>query len=97
MYLVGNRDILKIFNVSCTSFVPSDVLNQVPPMQYTDPKEIDDIQYVSFLLMARAGVRALELYDPKAKKHLQAHMQARMGITNFFIKGGPCKLLLLLL
>ncbi|KAF8338075.1 aflatoxin-detoxifizyme, partial [Cantharellus anzutake] len=73
MYLVGNRDILKIFD-------------------YTDPKEIDDIQYVSFLLMARAGVRALELYDPKAKKHLQAHMQARMGITNFFIKEGLAKL-----
>jgi len=39
-------------------------------------------------LMARAGLRALEFYDPKAKKHLQAHMQARMGITNFFIQEG---------
>ena len=27
--------------------------------------------------MARAGIRALEFYDPKTKKHGQAHMQAR--------------------
>lgn len=42
--------------------------------------------------MARAGVRALELYDPKAGKHLQAHMQARLGITNFFIQEGLAEL-----
>lgn len=42
--------------------------------------------------MARAGVRALELYDPKAGKHLQAHMQARLGITNYFIEEGLAKL-----
>lgn len=55
---------------------------------YETTKDIEEIQYISFLLMARAGVRALEFYDPKAKKHLQAHMQARMGITNFFVKEG---------
>lgn len=27
--------------------------------------------------MARAGIRALEFYDPVSKKHGQAHMQAR--------------------
>ena len=43
--------------------------------------------------MARAGVRALELYDPKAGKHLQAHMQARLGITNLFIQEGLAELL----
>ncbi|KAF8317582.1 aflatoxin-detoxifizyme [Clavulina sp. PMI_390] len=69
MYLVGNRDILKIFN-------------------YTSEQDIEEMQYISFLLMARAGLRALEFYDPAAKKHLQAHMQARMGINNFFIKEG---------
>lgn len=45
--------------------------------QYTDQKDIEDIQYITFLLMARAGLRALEFYDPKTKKHGQAHMQAR--------------------
>lgn len=46
-------------------------------LQYKDTKEIQDLIYITFLLMARAGLRALEFYDPKAKKHLQAHMQAR--------------------
>ena len=36
-----------------------------------------NIQYITFLLMARAGLRALEFYDPTTKKHGQAHMQAR--------------------
>ncbi|KAG8785722.1 hypothetical protein FRC15_000807 [Serendipita sp. 397] len=55
---------------------------------YVDEEEIKDIQYITFLLMCRAGLRALEFYDPKAKKHLQAHMQGRMGITNHLIKNG---------
>ena len=54
-------------------------------MQYTDPKEIDDIQYVTYLLMARAGLRALEFYDPKAKKHLQAHMQVGFCVKSAHI------------
>ena len=45
--------------------------------QYTSKQDIDDIQYLTFLHMSRAGLRALEYYDPKAKKHQQAHMQAR--------------------
>jgi dipeptidyl-peptidase-3 len=46
-------------------------------MQYKDQVDRDDIVYVSFLLMARMGVRALEYYDPATGKHGQAHMQAR--------------------
>ena len=45
--------------------------------KYTDQQDIDDIQYITFLLTARAGLRALEFYDPANKKHGQAHMQAR--------------------
>lgn len=45
--------------------------------QHTSRKDIEDIQYITFLLMARQGLRALEFYDPKRKKHGQAHMQAR--------------------
>jgi dipeptidyl-peptidase-3 len=73
LFLVGNLDILKIFN-------------------YTDKQDIEDIQYITFLLMARAGIRALEFYDPTNKKHGQAHMQARLGITQFLIKGGIARL-----
>ncbi|KAK0189645.1 aflatoxin-detoxifizyme [Armillaria mellea] len=55
---------------------------------YVDKQEIEDIQYITFLLMARAGLRALEFYDPTTKKHGQAHMQARMGITQYLIRAG---------
>ena len=50
-----------------------------------EEKEIEDIQYITFLLMARAGLRALEFYDPATRKHGQAHMQARYG----FILAAP--------
>ncbi|KAF8201843.1 aflatoxin-detoxifizyme [Pholiota molesta] len=73
LYLVSNRDILKIFN-------------------YVDEKEIEDIQYITFLLMARAGLRALEFYDPATQKHGQAHMQARLGITQHLIHSGIARL-----
>ncbi|KAJ3789360.1 aflatoxin-detoxifizyme [Lentinula aff. detonsa] len=73
LFLVGNRDILKIFN-------------------YADEQEIEDIQYITFLLMARAGIRALEFFDPATQKHGQAHMQARLGITQFLIKNGIARL-----
>ncbi|KAJ7343490.1 aflatoxin-detoxifizyme [Mycena albidolilacea] len=56
--------------------------------KYTDKKEIEDIQFISFLLMARAGVRALEYYDPTTKKHGQAHMQARLGIMQHLFRAG---------
>ncbi|ELU45528.1 dipeptidyl peptidase III [Rhizoctonia solani AG-1 IA] len=57
-----------------------------------DCQDIEVCNYAQYLLMARAGVRALELYDPKAGKHLQAHMQARLGITNYFIQEGLAEL-----
>ncbi|KAF9052626.1 aflatoxin-detoxifizyme [Panaeolus papilionaceus] len=59
---------------------------------YVDAQEIEDIQYITFLLMARAGLRALEFYDPATKKHGQAHMQARLGITQHLIKSGIARL-----
>jgi dipeptidyl-peptidase-3 len=59
---------------------------------YVDQKDIEEIQYITFLLMARAGLRALEFYDPNTKKHGQAHMQARLGITQHLIKSGIARL-----
>ena len=35
--------------------------------------------------MARAGLRALEFYDPATKKHGQAHMQARC-VPDIFVQ-----------
>ena len=54
------------------------------PTQYTNQQDREDIVYVSFLLMARAGIRALEYYDPSTGKHGQAHMQARYVDRNCF-------------
>jgi len=59
---------------------------------YVDKKDVEDIQYITFLLMARAGLRALEFYDPATQKHGQAHMQARLGITQFLIRSGIARL-----
>ncbi|KIK94398.1 hypothetical protein PAXRUDRAFT_33528 [Paxillus rubicundulus Ve08.2h10] len=61
-------------------------------MGYKDQADREDIVYVSFLLMARMGVRALEYYDPATGKHGQAHMQARLGITKFMVQEGLVKL-----
>ncbi|KXN89266.1 Dipeptidyl peptidase 3 [Leucoagaricus sp. SymC.cos] len=59
---------------------------------YTEKQDVEDIQYITFLLMARAGLRALEFYDPVNKKHGQAHMQARLGITQHLIRSGIARL-----
>ncbi|BGP24644.1 hypothetical protein JCM10295v2_003562 [Rhodotorula toruloides] len=48
----------------------------------------ENLVYYTFLVMMRAGVRALEFYDPTTKKHGQAHMQARLGIAQWLIKHG---------
>ncbi|KAL5533047.1 hypothetical protein ACEPAF_4823 [Sanghuangporus sanghuang] len=55
---------------------------------YTNKEDQENIIYITFLLMARMGLRALEFYDPKTKKHGQAHMQARMGITQHLVRSG---------
>ncbi|KAJ7219267.1 aflatoxin-detoxifizyme [Mycena pura] len=60
--------------------------------KYTEKQDIEDIQVVSFLLMARQGVRALEYYDPATKKHGQAHMQARLGIMQHLLRSGLIRL-----
>ncbi|KAI0273622.1 aflatoxin-detoxifizyme [Gloeopeniophorella convolvens] len=59
---------------------------------YTDKQDTDDIVYITFLVMARAGLRGLEFYDPVAKKHGQAHMQARLGIAQHLVNGGIARL-----
>lgn len=48
----------------------------------------DDIMYIGWLQMCHAGLRALEFYDPAAKKWGQAHMQARYGITKVLLNAG---------
>lgn len=53
-----------------------------------------DVLFSSYLSMARAGVVALEFWDPKSKKWGQIHMQARYSILKTFLDAGDsfCKL-----
>lgn len=39
-----------------------------------------DVLYVCYLQMARAGIAALQFWDPNSRKHGQAHMKARVCI-----------------
>ena len=76
MYLCCDFEILDIFGFSASS--ASD------PMQST----AGDVLYVSYLSMARAGLAALEFWDPKSRKWGQAHMQARFAILQVFLEAG---------
>lgn len=50
--------------------------------------EAGNVLYASYLTMARAGVTALEFWDPKSQKWGQAHMQARFSILRTFLDAG---------
>ncbi|KAK2748715.1 hypothetical protein FQN57_000296 [Myotisia sp. PD_48] len=50
--------------------------------------EAGDVLYSGYLQMARAGVVALEFWDPNSKKWGQAHMQARYSILRVFLEAG---------
>ncbi|GAA6010697.1 hypothetical protein JCM11491_002901 [Sporobolomyces phaffii] len=52
---------------------------------YNSQQDKDDCTYWSFVVMVRAGLRALEFYDPVKGVTEQAHMRARLGITNWLI------------
>ncbi|KAI0842081.1 putative dipeptidylpeptidase III [Hypoxylon sp. FL0890] len=56
--------------------------------------EAGDVLYASYLSMARAGLTALEMWDPKSGKWGQAHSQARFSILKCFLEAGDnfCKL-----
>ncbi|KAJ9606867.1 hypothetical protein H2200_008877 [Cladophialophora chaetospira] len=50
--------------------------------------EAGHVLYVSYLQMARAGLAAMEYWDPKSRKWGQAHMQARFSILRTFMDAG---------
>ncbi|KAH8157834.1 hypothetical protein CIB48_g10411 [Xylaria polymorpha] len=56
--------------------------------------EAGDVLYASYLGMARAGLVALEMWDPKSRKWGQPHSQARFSILQCFLQAGEdfCKL-----
>lgn len=50
--------------------------------------EAGDVLYAAYLSMARAGIAALEFWDPTSRKWGQAHMQARFSILRTFLNAG---------
>lgn len=51
-------------------------------------QDADDIMYVNWLNMARAGILGLEFYSPANETWKQAHMQARYVILQVLLKAG---------
>jgi len=51
-------------------------------------KEAENIFYINWLIMVRAGLRALEFYTPDTKKWGQAHMQGRYVILRVLLNAG---------
>ncbi|EFA80210.1 dipeptidyl-peptidase III [Heterostelium album PN500] len=47
-----------------------------------------DIFFVNWLIMARAGICALEFYSPASKSWKQAHMQGRYAILQVLLRAG---------
>lgn len=74
MVLSCNFDILRIFGFG--------------DGQVNLDNQAGDVLYVGYLQMARAGLLALEHWDPLLKKWGQAHMRARYSILRTFLAAG---------
>lgn len=53
-----------------------------------DEQEANNVVYINWLMMARAGLVALEFYRPGAKTWGQAHMMARFAILQVMLEAG---------
>ena len=51
-------------------------------------QEGEDVAYVNWLAMARAGLSALTFYDPAKKRWGQAHMQGRFALLQVMLRAG---------
>jgi dipeptidyl-peptidase-3 len=49
-------------------------------------QEAENVMYINWLLMCRAGILALEFYNPESKRWGQAHMQARYCIFRILLE-----------
>jgi len=70
----------------CVGLYLSSVPDFLRIFGYEDQKRQEDVMYVNWLSMARAGVVALECYSPENKQWRQAHMQARFGILQVLLE-----------
>uniref|UniRef100_A0AAX7SIA5 Dipeptidyl peptidase 3 n=1 Tax=Astatotilapia calliptera TaxID=8154 RepID=A0AAX7SIA5_ASTCA len=51
-------------------------------------QDADDVVYINWLSMVRAGLLGLEFYTPESKRWRQAHMQARFVILRVLLEAG---------
>lgn len=59
---------------------------------FTTKEDQENIIYAGYLQMARAGLLALEFWDPSSKKWGQPHMQARFSIMKTMVNAGLAEL-----
>lgn len=80
MYLSCDFNVLKIFGLGDGT----ENMNNVA----------GDLLYAAYLNMAKSGLGAVEMWDPKSQKWGQAHSQARFSILKCFLDAGEdfCKL-----
>uniref|UniRef100_A0A671VGF1 Dipeptidyl peptidase 3 n=1 Tax=Sparus aurata TaxID=8175 RepID=A0A671VGF1_SPAAU len=62
--------------------------NQVLSIFGHDGQDAEDVVYVNWLSMVRAGLLGLEFYTPESKSWRQAHMQARFVILRVLLEAG---------
>ncbi|RKP31257.1 dipeptidyl-peptidase III [Metschnikowia bicuspidata] len=65
---------------------------EVLPIFGINEDKFEDVRLISTLLMCRAGIIALEFWDPASKKWGQPHMQARFGIFKSLHRAGAVSL-----
>ena len=80
MYLACDMDIMKLFGAHPGSTSGADNVDLT--------SRAFSVLHAAYLAMARAGLAALEFWDPKAGKWGQAHMQARFSILQCFLAAG---------
>ncbi|KAL0162559.1 hypothetical protein M9458_041955, partial [Cirrhinus mrigala] len=51
-------------------------------------EDAEEVVYVNWLNMVRAGLLGLEFYTPESKSWRQAHMQARFVILRVLLEAG---------
>ena len=78
MYLACDFEILKIFGLDIGS-------TKLGTGEIDMKSEAFEVLHAAYLSMARAGIAALEFWDPKSRKWGQAHMQARFSILQCFL------------
>lgn len=54
----------------------------------TEGEEAEDVVFINWLSMVRAGLLGLEFYTPESKSWRQAHMQARFVILRVLLEAG---------